>query len=122
MSEGTAPARPDLIPPATSWETAWTPELVAARFNTDATESIRVLEVALAELRRAFADAFRPVPAATWDDCVLRVVGAVVGAKRRPSGGAGQLTKADVDGPPIPRDYLAGVRHIIAQYVVPGLA
>lgn len=108
-----------LIPVATV-----TAEQLQERLNLKtADEAARVLDVALTTLQRATEAVWRPVTVATWDDWIIRVAGAVVGAKRRPSGGAGQLTTTDqgqVVAPP--RDYLAPVRDELAQYVDLGFA
>lgn len=83
-------------------------------------EAQRVLDVAVTHVNRAFAGAFRTVDQITYDDVVRRVVGQVVGSKRRPTGGNGQLTRVENEQPVAsPRDYLAPVRSTLAQYVVP---
>lgn len=83
----------------------------------------RVLDVALTTLQRATESVWRPVTVATWDDWIMRVAGAVVGAKRRPSGGNGQLTTTDQgQAVAVPRDYLAPVRDELANYTDLGFA
>lgn len=96
---------------------------IASRYNVDATEAERVLAVALAELQTATNAVWRPVAVATWDDWIVRVAGAVIGAKRRPSGGQGQLTTVE-QGQAVAqsRDYLAPVRADLALYCDLGMA
>lgn len=108
-----------LIPVATV-----TVEQIQTRLNiADAVEAERVLGVALDALYRATESVWRPVTVATWDDWILRVAGAVVGAKRRPSGGNGQLTTTDQgQAVAVPRDYLAPVRAELANYTDLGFA
>lgn len=108
-----------LIPVATV-----TAEQLQARLNiADADEAERVLAVALAELQRATEAAWRPVTVATWDDWIIRVAGAVKGARKRPTGQQGQLTTIE-QGQAVAqsRDYLAPVRSELAQYVDLGFA
>lgn len=93
---------------------------LAARIGTkDQAEATRCLAVALDELDRATAEAFRPIPPDTMDELVLSVGQAVFDRRRTASNGGGQLA---VDGsqqlPRTPRDPLASVRSILAQYVV----
>ena len=98
-----------------------TAQTVQTVFNVkSAEEAQRVLDVAVSTLNRALAGAFRTVDQITYDDMVRRVVGAVIGSKRRPSGGNGQLTTVEADQPVAQsRDYLNPVRSTLAQYVVP---
>lgn len=93
---------------------------LAARIGTkDQAEAQRCLDLAIAELDRATAEAFRTIPAATMDEMVLSVGQAAFDRRRTASNGGGQLA---VDGsqqlPRTPRDPLASVRSILAQYVV----
>lgn len=104
--------------------TGITAEQLRASLNlkSDA-DAAGILAVADDECRRAFSAAFRAIPQTTWDNCILRVAGAIVGAKRRPAGGAGQLTTAEQPEPVhAPRDYTAPIRAIVANYAGPGLA
>lgn len=85
-------------------------------------EPERVLALAVQTVNRELAGAFRDVPQDVYDDMVRKVAGAVVGSKRRPAGGSGQLSRADQDapGPPAPpRDYVAPIAATLALYVSP---
>lgn len=103
--------------------TTWTPELLTARLNLKEDEGQRALDVALEQLWRATTDAYRDVPQGTWDDWTLRVVGAVIGARKRPTGSSGQQTTTEQREPiRVSRDYLEPVRHELVQYVGLGFA
>lgn len=103
--------------------TLLTADELAAKHNVTADAAAELLAVADAECRRVFAEAFREIPQATWDDCVRRVAGAVVGAKRKPTGSAGTMTTTE-QGAPVAssRNYTAPIREQIANYVAGGLA
>lgn len=108
-----------LIPVATV-----TAEDLQTRLNIKtAEEAARVLDVAVSELQRATEAVWRPVTVATWDDWIIRVAGAVVGARKRPTGAGGQLTTVE-QGQPVAasRDYLAPIRGELANYVDLGFA
>lgn len=108
-----------LIPVATV-----TAEDLQTRLNIKTLEEAgRVLDVALSELQRATESVWRPVTVATWDDWIIRVAGAVVGARKRPTGQQGQLTTIE-QGQAVQqsRDYLAPIRSELVQYVELGLA
>lgn len=79
----------------------------------------RCLDLAVAELDRATVAAFRAIPQATMDELVLSVGQAMWDRRKTSSQGGGQIT---VEGtqqlPRTPRDPLASVRSILAQYVV----
>lgn len=103
--------------------TTLTAEELAERHNLQPGPAAELLALADAECRRAFAEAFRAIPQATWDDCVRRVAGAVVGAKRRPAGNAGQQTSTEQNAIVVTsRDYTATIRSEIANYAPGGLA
>jgi hypothetical protein len=104
-------------------ETTLTAEELAQKHNLQPAAAVELLALADAECRRVFAEAFREIPQATWDDCVRRVAGAVVGAKRRPAGSAGQQTTVEQNQIVVAsRDYTAGIRDMIANYAPGGLA
>jgi hypothetical protein len=106
-------------------ETSVTAEQITARFKlTLEGEGERVLLLALTTLNTATIGAWRSIPVPVWDDFVIRTCGAIVAAKKLPSSGAGQETRADqgTPRPGGPRAYLAGVRDELAQYVNLGLA
>lgn len=95
---------------------------LAAKHNITNEAATELLALADAECRRVFAEAFRAIPQATWDDCVRRVAGAVVGAKRRPAGNAGQQTSTEQNAIVVSsRDYTANIRAEIANYAPGGL-
>lgn len=80
------------------------------------------LDLAVVELNRELAGAYRTVPVVVYDDLVRRVVDAIVGVKRRPTNGGGQMGRTDQDAPAGPvRDYFGdpGVRATLAHYVAP---
>lgn len=98
-----------------------TPAVVKSVFNTKTDEdAARVLELATATVNRALSGAFRAMDQGTYDDVIRRVCGTIVGARKRPTGGNGQLTTVEQNGPAhVERDYLYAVRATLAQYVVP---
>lgn len=96
---------------------------LAERHNITADAAAELLALADGECRRVFAEAFRAIPQATWDDCVRRVAAAVVAAKRRPAGNAGQQTNVEQNAIVVTsRDYTSGIRDMIANYAPGGLA
>lgn len=98
-----------------------TAENVVATFNVKTPDDAqRVLDLATVTVNRALAGAFRSMDQVTYDDVIRRVVGTIVGARKRPSGGNGQLTTVEQGNPAaIERDYLYPVRSTLAQYVAP---
>jgi hypothetical protein len=105
-------------------ESTITAEQIATRFNLEPAEGERVLLLALSELDRATTSAWRPVPLPTWEDWIIRTCAAVIAAKKVPTSGASQDTRAD-QGPPRPggpRAYLAGLQGELANYVNLGFA
>lgn len=90
---------------------------VAARFNLAATEGERVLELALTELGRATETVWRPVPAPTWDDWIIRVCGAIVAAKKTPTASSKASTRADQGAArPSTRGYVGFLADELALY------
>lgn len=83
-------------------------------------EATRLLGLALADLGEALEGAFRPMPTATADECLLTIAKAYADRRRTP--GNAQTTNADdAQLRQVPRDPLAGIRPILARYTV-GLA
>lgn len=105
------------IPNAPTFDAA----ALAARLNVKPDEQGDLYELATLTVNRELEGAFRDVPAEVYDDLVRRVAGAIVGARRRPAGGNGQLTRTEQSepGPPAPRDYAAPIRAQLALYVSP---
>lgn len=104
-------------------DTTLTADELATKHNLTADAAAELLALADGECRRVFAEAFRVIPQATWDDCVRRVAGAVVGAKRRPAGNAGQQTSTEQNAIVVTsRDYTSAIRDAIANYAPGGLA
>lgn len=98
-----------------------TAAVVKSVFNVKTDEDAqRVLDLATTYVNRALSGAFRTMDQITYDDVIRRVVGTIVGARKRPSGGNGQLTTVEQNAPaPVERDYLYAVRSTLAQYVAP---
>jgi hypothetical protein len=101
-----------------------TAETVKTAFNVTDADAERYLQLAVTTLNRELAGAFRDVPQDVYDDCVQRIVGAIVGNRRRPTAGAGgQLTRTDQPGQQPaavpPRDYVTPIRPTLALYVAP---
>lgn len=101
-----------------------TADQIATRFKLDPAEAERVLMLALVELDRATLSAWRPVPLPTWEDWIIRTCGAIVAAKKTPTAGAAQDTRADqgTPRPGGPRAYLAGLTGELSNYVDLGFA
>lgn len=101
---------------------AVTPATLGTLLNVkDGDEQQRVFDLAVETVNRELGGAYRDVPVIVYDDLVRKVAGAIVGSKRRPAGGNGQLTRAEQDAPSpaTPRDYAAPIRTELALYVVP---
>lgn len=84
----------------------------------DAVEVERAYTEAVVLVIDAFRSAWREVPGAVADDCVLRV-GRSVWDTRKTASGGGQVS---TDGPPVPRaprDPLATSQVLIDRYVIP---
>lgn len=111
----------DFIPEHSDTITA---EAIAARFKlTLEGEGERVLKLALSTLETATESAWRPVPVETWDDWIIRTCGAIVAAKKLPTAGGSQDTRADQGTPRFgSRAYLAGIRDELVNYVGLGFA
>lgn len=86
-------------------------------------EAQRVLDLALTELGRALETVWRPVPAPTYQDWIIRTCGSIVAAKKRPTAGSSQETRADQGAPRPggPREYLAPLRGELAHYTAWGI-
>lgn len=101
-----------------------TAEKVAQLFNVEATTAAEVLQLAVTTLNRELAGAFRDMSQEVYDDLIRRIAGGIVGSRKRPAGGNGQLTRTDQaqpasSAPAGPRDYLAPARQTLALYVAP---
>lgn len=101
-----------------------TADTVKTLFNLSDLDAADVFALAVTTVNREFAGAFRDVPPVVYDDCVRRVAGAIVAARRRPAGGAGQLTRNDQPAgsqpaSPAPRDPVSPIRSTLALYVAP---
>lgn len=99
-------------------------EQLAALLNVKAGDAGDVFALAVETVNRELTGAFRDVPQVVYDDLVRRVAGAIVGARRRPAGGNGQLTRTDQQHPsnaasPAPRDPVSPIRPTLALYVSP---
>lgn len=96
---------------------------IALRYKLSQEESERVLDLALAELGRATETAWRPIPAPTWQDWIIRTCGSIVAAKKRPTAGSDQGTRADQGSPRpgAPGGYLGPLRAEIQLYTDLGI-
>jgi hypothetical protein len=96
---------------------------LATSLNVSAEDADDVLQLAVTTLNRELTGAFRDVPQEVYDDMCRRIAGGIVGSRKRPAGGAGQLTRTDQPGQsaptPAPRDYVTPVRPTLALYVAP---
>lgn len=88
-------------------------------------EANRLLALAVEALTGALEAAdgtpvtFRPLPDGDLDECILTVAKAYADRGRTPGTNAQTTTVEDTAGRNVPRDPLAGVRHILARYTVP---
>lgn len=100
-----------------------TAEQLATLLNIkDQGDAERVFQLAITTVNRELTGAFRDVPPNVYDDLVRKVAGAIVGSRRRPAAGSGQLSRADQDAPgqpAPPRDYVGPIRAELALYVSP---
>lgn len=98
---------------------AITKELLAARVGAkDPDDCIHALATAHELLDEALVDRFREVPEYTFDEMVLSVGYAVYERKKSSDGKRSLTTVEGQTSVQAPRDPLASVRSILANYVV----
>ena len=104
----------------TSATTATSADLAARIGKSDSEAVGSALAAGRALLDDALANAFRPVPVEVVDELVLSVGQAVYDRRKTATASGGQVSTVEGQGlPRAPRDPLASVRAILAQYVVP---
>lgn len=109
---------------ATIPDTTVTAELIAPKLGANngvTAEVTRLYELAVSEVKDAFASAWKDVPVEIIDECVYRVGRALKDSANKSAGGAGQV--AVNDGPPLraPADPRASSYPLIRRYVVLGI-
>ena len=80
-------------------------------------EAERLLGLAVEDLEEALEQAFRPMGPAKLSECILTVAKAYADRRKTP-GNAQTTNPEDAQLRQVPRDPLAGVRPILAGYVV----